>query len=173
MDISQHLSEEGLVSIAENYFTAQLDIARSGISYAEKPPSARDIFEQSSIEEIGRLAGTFESDERLGHHAALPYWTRLKQEFVIFLCTEDKKYADLRRKIDSAGTKSQTTIVSMIAAAVAINVGLAAGALVPFCALLMLGMVRIGKNAFCGGASLNVQIIESKKDKKTQLKRGK
>jgi hypothetical protein len=75
----------------------------------------------------------------------------MKDEFKLLICTDDARYADLRKKIESSGDKSQTAIVAMIAAGVAAYVGVAAGVLVPFCALLLLASVRVGKNAYCAG----------------------
>jgi hypothetical protein len=73
-------------------------------------------------------------------------------------------------QVDTSGGKSQTAIVGMIAAGVAVNVGAVAGALVPFCALLLIGALRIGKNAYCSGIPLDVPAIESKA-KKTVAKK--
>jgi hypothetical protein len=46
----------------------------------------------------------------------------------------------------------------MIAAAIAVNIGLAAGVLVPFCALCLVALVKVGINAFCAQSTLNIPI---------------
>ena len=96
------------------------------------------------------------------------YWRALKKEFRLFLCTDDKRYADLRKKLDAAGTKSQTTIVSMIAASVAAHVGAVAGTLVPLCALILLAGARLGKNAICAELPLDIPIKEPKSRRNRQ-----
>ena len=72
------------------------------------------------------------------------YWHIMKSEMYILVCTPDKKYTDLRRQLETAGKTSQTTIVSMIAAAMAVHVGMIAGVLVPFCALLLVAVAKVG-----------------------------
>jgi hypothetical protein len=67
------------------------------------------------------------------------FWSKLKIEFRILVCTDDKKYSSLRRQMKASSGKSQTVIVSAIAAAMAAHVGVIAGVLVPFCALCCSG----------------------------------
>jgi hypothetical protein len=102
--------------------------------------------EQISLEEVGQNLNQiiwseayFESD----------FWRACKQELYSLFCTDDKRYSDLRKRIYSAGGKSETVIVSTIAATVAGTAGLMAGALVPFCAVCLLAVVKLGKEAFC------------------------
>jgi hypothetical protein len=166
MDFSK-FSEEELVSI--------VDLQNS----IRKPPTIRDVLEKQSIEKVGQLLDRLPQEPRdtnifnlelKGWIEAPSYWQRLKKEFNLLICTDDKEYADLRKKVDTSGGKSQTAIVGMIAAGVAVNVGAVAGALVPFCALLLIGALRIGKNAYCSGIPLDVPAIESKA-KKTVAKK--
>src|SRR5258708_1517562 len=110
-------------------------------------------FENSTIEQLGERLPIL-----IGEKQTKPYWTRLKHEFHLLICTTDKKYADLRRKIESEGGKTRTTIVALIAAGVAGTVGVAWGALVPFVALLMVAVMRLGKNAYCASLMLDVPI---------------
>jgi hypothetical protein len=86
------------------------------------------------------------------------YWDNLKVEFRILVCTKEKKYASLRRKMETAGRKSQTALVSMLAAAMATYIGVAAGVLVPFCALCLIAVLKLGKEAFCNTTDLNIPI---------------
>ncbi|OQS34103.1 hypothetical protein B0T40_16040 [Chromobacterium haemolyticum] len=77
------------------------------------------------------------------------YWGNLKAEFMMLICTSNKKYADLRKKLASNADKSQTAIVSAIAAGMATQFGVVAGLLVPFVALCLVVLARTGKEAFC------------------------
>jgi hypothetical protein len=76
-------------------------------------------------------------------------WGELKREIKLLICTRDKKYKDLRKKLATSADKSHTTIVSTISAAMAVHYGVSAGLLVPFVALCLVALVRIGKEAFC------------------------
>jgi hypothetical protein len=86
------------------------------------------------------------------------YWERLKEEFRLFVCTKDKKYASLRKSLRTKAQRSQTVIVSTISAAMAHSVGVAAGILIPFCALCLLALARVGKEAFCTGIEREVRL---------------
>jgi hypothetical protein len=54
----------------------------------------------------------------------------------------------------------------MIAAAMAAYIGAIAGLLVPMCALVLLAMMRVGKNAFCAQKELNMRIENEGRSKK-------
>jgi hypothetical protein len=110
-----------------------------------------------TIDELGRRLPDYAQP---GVLFAVPprYWERLKEEFALFVCTKDKKYASVRKDLTTKAQRSQTVIVSIISAAMAHSVGVSAGVLVPFCALCLLAIARVGKEAFCGGASLDVPI---------------
>ncbi len=99
------------------------------------------------------------------------YWDNLKREMQIFLCTDDKKFADIKSKLARASTKSETAIVSLVAAGVAGSLGVAAGALVPVCALLLLVVVKVGKEAFCQSLELPTYVVEAAV--KSKAKKGK
>jgi hypothetical protein len=76
-------------------------------------------------------------------------WEALKREFWILICTSDVKYAALREKIGSSATKSEATLTSTIAVALSTHLGIAAGLLVPACALCLIALLKIGKEALC------------------------
>ncbi|MAW86911.1 MAG: hypothetical protein CMJ42_10320 [Phyllobacteriaceae bacterium] len=81
------------------------------------------------------------------------YWKALKLEFHTLVCGASKgeadSYKDLRKVIDKHGSKSQLAIVSSIAAFIGAQIGLEAAILVPWIAIF-LGVVRkVGVEAFC------------------------
>jgi hypothetical protein len=105
--------------------------------------------DEQSIDDLGQRYLPLAIDGNV-HYAVPPgYWAHLKEEFRLFLCTKDKKYEHLRKQLSTSADKSHTTIVATIAAAMAVHFGVAAGVLVPFCALCLLAMVRIGKETLC------------------------
>lgn len=86
------------------------------------------------------------------------YWQAFRREFLIFLCTDDKKYAELKQRLASASDKSQTAVVSTIAAGVAASVGMIPALLVPVCAMCLIAVLKMGKEAFCRAQRLDVTI---------------
>jgi hypothetical protein len=83
------------------------------------------------------------------------YWEKLKHEFRVLVCTADKRYADLRKKLAASADKAQTAVVSAIAAAMAAQFGVVAGVLVPFVALCLIVLARTGREAFCATGDWN------------------
>jgi hypothetical protein len=171
MNLSK-FSESELFQIIDSGLTENMSM----LELTEFDPSwVRVFLERETIENTGKGLDDFLKTPIGGRrtvqiYARLElerpvYWTRVKQEFRMLLCGDDKKYADLQKKIDATGTKSQTAIVSMIAAGVAAQVGVAAGILVPFCALLLLAVLRVGKNAYCSGIELDIPVVMKGKKK--------
>jgi hypothetical protein len=91
-------------------------------------------------------------------------WKRVKDEFDTLLCTNDRRYASFRRKLKAYSKHGETAIVSTIAAAVAKDVGVEAGVLTQFCALLLLAVLKVGKEAYCEGGGLDVKLIDIQPD---------
>lgn len=81
-------------------------------------------------------------------------WRRVKTEMNLLLCTKDKKYAMLRKKLSKESGNTHTAVVGLIAAAVGAQLGLVAGLLVPLIALLLVVMLKVGKEAYCAGVEI-------------------
>jgi hypothetical protein len=111
-----------------------------------------------TVEQIGRRMEFIADDLE----EAPKYRQRLKHEMWLLVCTDDKKYSDLRKKLEREGGRSQTAMVGMIAAAVAGTVGVMWGALIPFVAMLLAAIARLGKNAYCSGRTLDIRLREAK-----------
>ena len=90
--------------------------------------------------------------------ARLPSGKSFKNEFRILLCTKDKKYASVRKSLSQAGDKTQLTIVSAISAAVGASVGAVEGSLIPLCAICLIAVLKMGKEAFCRAEILDVKV---------------
>lgn len=77
------------------------------------------------------------------------YWLAVKQEMRLFLCTDDKKYKELWRRVKELDTKSTHAMVAMISAYLGSIIGVAGTAIAGFVALCLYGVVKIGKEAYC------------------------
>jgi len=107
------------------------------------------------LDEIGNMALPRAIDGTVLYASWPKYWEELKAEFRLLICTNNPKYRKLRRELNSATGKSQTAIVSAIAAAMAGQFGVIAGILVPFCALILMTIIRIGTQTFCSTMNPN------------------
>ena len=158
MDLSG-LSVEGLYDIA---------VTAPGLG-----PFVADIQPHRTIEDIGEdiievgISG-FESGP-----TSYEYWQRFKNEFRLLLCADDKKYASLRKELSQYGGRAQLAIVSTIAASIAASVGVTVGALVPLCAICLIAVLKMGKEAFCKAETLDVTPAPSETTKPPPRRRRK
>jgi hypothetical protein len=118
------------------------------------PFLARQDLGGQSIDQVGNQALARAIDGAVMYAVWPEYWANLKAEFRLLICTNDKKYASVRRQMAAAVKKSQTTLVSTVAAALAVHLGVAAGLIAPFCALCLIALLRTGREAFCRGAEM-------------------
>ena len=81
--------------------------------------------------------------------APILYWRAFLNEFKIFLCTNDKKYASLRRELALVEGKSQAALVSVIAASIGASIGAIATVIAPLVKLSLIVVIRVSKEAFC------------------------
>jgi len=133
------LTEEGLKRV----ITKTLVINRQDIDELSPDDLARFItIEPLKMSRGGRVTGR-KSQRRQN------YWTRVKKEIHILICTNDKKYAGLRRRITSR--KSQTYIVFTLSAGIAHYMDVAAGMITPFVATALLGFIEVNIKAYCAG----------------------
>lgn len=81
------------------------------------------------------------------------YWAALKAELKILICGprlgESDPYSDLRKSIEKHGTRSQLAIVSSIAVFIGAQIGVEAGILVPWIAMFLGLVQKVGTEAFC------------------------
>jgi hypothetical protein len=83
-------------------------------------------------------------------HKKLPFWSAVKNEFVLLCCTNEKKYNATRKALKKYGHGATVMITSTIAAAIASVLGLAVGVCVPIVSMLLLVVVAVGKNGSSG-----------------------
>jgi len=89
------------------------------------------------------------------------YWPKFKEEMRLLICTDDKKYAAVRRQLLTGGKKSQAVILSTISAALAPHIGVIAGVAVPLSGITLYAIAVAGKHALCRGESLDVPLEKS------------
>lgn len=77
------------------------------------------------------------------------WWPKVKEEFHVFLCSDEKKYDDLRKKLKSSASATSAPILSSIAAAIGSKLGFEAGAIVGFIAICLYALLKVGKEVYC------------------------
>lgn len=77
------------------------------------------------------------------------WWPRVKEEFHIFLCTDEKRYEKLREKLQDSANATSVTILSVISAAIGNSLGFEAGAIVGLVAVCLYAVIKFGKEAYC------------------------
>jgi hypothetical protein len=77
------------------------------------------------------------------------FWSNFKHEMYVLICTNDRKYAALRKKLAQKARNANTVVVSTIASAFAAKLGFVAGALVPLVAFCLVMVLRVGKETWC------------------------
>jgi hypothetical protein len=81
-------------------------------------------------------------------------WRRVQNEVHELICGSSKRYASIRNGFGQlTSPRSQTGIVSTMAVAIALHLGVAAGLIVPLVALVLSVFLNVGKNAYCSGAT--------------------
>lgn len=114
------------------------------------PPSVVQILGSDGWDAAGfALASIVRDTGGMELHSAL--WPNIRREFHLLFCTEDPKYAEVREELRASGARAQTIVLAVVTAAVASSLGIAAAAITPFCALSLLALVRLGKEALCAG----------------------
>jgi hypothetical protein len=177
MKIKTLLSEDGLEAIVDRelgFLVKERGLEWKGKTIDDIGDSKELntlIEDQEQLEERRRRrVGMKFKQEPIEH----PPWVRVKFQLYLLFCTKDPNYAGLRKEMRAKGKHTETTIVSLVTAAVATHLGIAVGALVPLCALGLLGMLKIGQNAYCEKAKLVMPIkAPSKKEKGKKLKTNK
>ncbi|MBY3278235.1 hypothetical protein [Rhizobium laguerreae] len=84
-----------------------------------------------------------------------PFWDRISREFRILVCTQDEKFADVRAQlaaaVDAAKKPATQIIAALIAGAIGAEIGVFWGPIIGVVGVLLLVLLRLGKEAFCAG----------------------
>jgi len=122
-------------------FTEDLETAAS-LMYKEGMASPMASYE-AKAKAIGRAQKELES------RPPKKYWEAVKVEFRILICTEDEKYSNLRKKLALEYQKGTKSAVALISALIGSILGVKATLLVGFCAVVLYGVLKVGKEAYC------------------------
>lgn len=76
-------------------------------------------------------------------------WEQVKKEFRAFLCTDEARYAEVRKKTMDATPDYTTALIATISAGLGAAIGATAAAIAPLVGVLLLVLSRVGKNAIC------------------------
>lgn len=126
----------------------------SSVRYAKKSAHA-------PIGHVGRAHGTVASKaSKKSAHAeprtradksAPNYRVHVWNELHVLICTDNKRYAALRKMFTKESTVSQAALVSTITVAISAYIGAASAIIAPFVALGLMSFLQVSKNAGCGG----------------------
>jgi len=83
-----------------------------------------------------------------------PFWNRVREQFRLFLCTDDEHYRELRKEYKQRGREATVGLVGALAGYIATITGVAVGVLTSFIALLLFTAMTIGVSAYCAAPSV-------------------
>jgi hypothetical protein len=133
----------------ETPFEMSADLLDAAEAIIESDDELRNLAENVSIEAAGsRLSLRAEPNVR-NLSGASPIWAQLKREVFLLLCTKDRKYQDLRRRLRAADSVTRHSIIPTVASAIAVTIHVGAGLITPFLALALLGAAQLGVSAWC------------------------
>jgi hypothetical protein len=87
----------------------------------------------------------------------------LKLELFKLICTDDPKYSAVRKKLTTSRDKSETVLVSVIAAAIGRELGIVTAVLVAPAAWALIALVSAGKHAFCELVGRNADLHQRRR----------
>jgi hypothetical protein len=67
------------------------------------------------------------------------------------VCTDNKRYATLRKSLGKESKTTQLAIVSTISTATTPYIGITAASAIPFVTLWLMALLQVGANAWCAG----------------------
>lgn len=77
------------------------------------------------------------------------YWDQVKKEIFLLLCTNHEKYDDLRSSLEKTKEKGTQAIIASISCSIATLLGIEAGLISAFCAIVLNSVIKVGKEAYC------------------------
>jgi hypothetical protein len=80
---------------------------------------------------------------------AKKYWEFVRDEMRIFLCTDDKRYRELWKRINALEKNAKTSLVPVIAAFLGQQIGAPATLLAGFVAVCLYAAAKLGTYAYC------------------------
>jgi hypothetical protein len=93
------------------------------------------------------------AEEELQLRPPKKYWEWVKDEIRILICTDDPKYKKLRDSLRNVNEKGTEYIVTAISSAIGSKMGVEAGVISAFCAVLLHSAAKVGVEAYCASTS--------------------
>jgi hypothetical protein len=163
--LQEHLTERGLVRILASQDVApelvrnlSVDEAARAVQRSLRPPAPMVKKAKKSGKKPARKSSkkTAKKKRPASGHVVVRqvqpnYWARVKRELHILICTNDTKYQSIRRLLGKEGKLTQTAMVSGISGAIGAQIGASAAIAVTFVAFGLLGLLQVGKEAWCSG----------------------
>jgi len=87
----------------------------------------------------------------------IKYWHAVCSEIIELVCGNTKKYKELKSKISASIKAGENALVALIAANVALVLGVEAAVISSFCALFLFSIRKVGVNAYCKTKNINVK----------------
>lgn len=87
--------------------------------------------------------------EREDQRPEKKYWEFVRDEMHAFLCTKDKRYAELWKRINALEKNAKTTLAPVIAAFLGQLIGAPATLLTGFVAVCLYAAAKLGTEAYC------------------------
>ncbi|MDA0126312.1 hypothetical protein OH459_27430 [Vibrio sp. MM46] len=85
-----------------------------------------------------------------GEGSKINIWKRIKNEFYLLFCTEEKKYEAARKRIERMNGACFGAVLTTVCAAIAKALGMVFGAIAGSVVALLWALFSVGKNAYCG-----------------------
>lgn len=136
-----------------------LDEHEAALPYEEQQPFITLVAKREALDALAYDYDKYMSGEKLYAVAPEPpelnvqsaerFLDRVKREFRCFLCTNDDRYRGVRDKLRVSAGQVEKIVLNTISAALAAYLGVAAGALVGICAIILFIVGKIGKEAYC------------------------
>ena len=109
--------------------------------------------ETSSFSEVMALFATQVQGDEVDGVTPGDIGRALERELKLLICTDDPKYSDLRQEIDKS-KESVRNIGIAISSAIAATWGLSFSIITPFVLVFILGILKLGAQAWCNGKPL-------------------
>ncbi|WP_288364471.1 hypothetical protein [uncultured Spongiibacter sp.] len=122
--------------------------------YEDDPEDAAIFMYQEGLSKPMAAAGDkdiFIARAKLEKESRPPksYWEQVKHEIFTLICTGDSKYDQLRKSLEEVSEQGTKVIVATVAASVASIMGVEAGIISGFCAVVLHFIIKVGKESYC------------------------
>jgi hypothetical protein len=111
----------------------------------------RPVKPNDSLDDLGYQIA-FEQSDSLGLGLS-NLWEQAKTEFRVLVCTNDPRYASVRKQAAKLSPNQTTAFVSCLSAGLGAVIGVSATVLAPLIGLLLLTLIRLGMETFCRASS--------------------